>query len=104
MIHLEYDGDEEWINSLEEGWRTQSMDQWVEWLTRPASEDELPKIGWIIEGFTGNKKDDGKPGTIIKSWAHPVGVIKDLQKIYIQTKRGVSVLSLPLAKCTERIF
>ena len=42
VIHLERDGGEEWINSLEEGWRTQSVDQWVDWLTMSSPEDEAP--------------------------------------------------------------
>ena len=36
VINLECDFEEDWLKSLEEGWRTQSVDQWVEWLTRPA--------------------------------------------------------------------
>ena len=39
VIHLECDCEKDWLKSLEEGWRNQSADQWVEWLTRPALED-----------------------------------------------------------------
>ena len=36
VIHLECDCEEDWLKSLEEGWRTQSVSQWVEWLTSPS--------------------------------------------------------------------
>ena len=36
VINLECDFEEECIKSLEEGWTTQSVEQWLEWLTRPA--------------------------------------------------------------------
>ena len=52
----------------------------MEWLTSPAPEYEVPNIDWLIALFPGNKKDDGKSETSIKSWAHPVVVLKDLMK------------------------
>ena len=52
----------------------------MEWLTRQAPEDEVPNIDWIIALFTGIKKDDGNPDLSIKSWAKPVGKLKDLIK------------------------
>ena len=74
VIHLECYGKEEYINSLEEVWRTQSVDQWLEWLTRPAPEDEVPNIDWVVTVFTKTK------GTIViqtpvlshghSQWAH----------------------------------
>ena len=75
------------------------MIQWVEWLTRPDPEDEVPRIYRLIAVFTVNRKDDGNPEPSIKSWVHPVGALKDIVKIYMQYKRGISVLYLPLAKC-----
>ena len=81
VIRLECGFEEEWLNLLEEGWRTQIVEQGVEWLTRPDPEDEVPNIDWIIAVFPGNKKDDGKSYPSIKSWAQPVGALKDLLKI-----------------------
>ena len=52
----------------------------MEWLTRPYPEDEVPNIDWIIAVFPGIKKDYGNPDPSIKSWAHPMGALKDLQK------------------------
>ena len=66
VINLECNCEEDWLNPLEEGWLIQSMDQWVEWLNRPDPEDEVPNIDWLIAVFTGRKKDDGKPDSIIK--------------------------------------
>ena len=77
VIHLECDYEEYWLNPLEEGWITQSVDQWSEWLTRPDPEDEAPKIDWLISLFPGRKNDDGNPDPIIKSWAKPGGALKD---------------------------
>ena len=67
VIHLEYYRKEDWLEPLEEVWQNQSVDPWVEWLNRPAPEDEVPNIDWIIAVFSGNKKDDGKPKPSIKS-------------------------------------
>ena len=80
MIHLEFDCDEDWLNSTEEGWRNQSVDQWVEWITRPAPEDEVPTIDWLIAVFPRSKKDDGNPDPITKSWENPVVELKDSMK------------------------
>ena len=80
VIHLEYGCEEDWLNPLEEGWRNQSVYQWVEWLTRPAPEDEVPNIDWLIAVFPGRKKDDRKPDPSIKSWSKPVGALKDILK------------------------
>ena len=62
---------------MEVVWQTQSVNQWVEWLTRPAQDDEVPNIDCLISVFTGNKKDDGKTKYSIKSWAQPVITLKD---------------------------
>ena len=56
------------------------MDQWVDWLTRSSPEDEPPNNDRIIEVFTVNKKDYGKPDPNIKSWEQPVGALNDLLK------------------------
>ena len=66
VIHLKCDYEEDWLNPLEEGWLIQSMNQWVEWINRPDTEDEVPNIDWLIAIFPGRKKDDGKPDSIIK--------------------------------------
>ena len=60
VIHLEFDCEEDWLKSLEEGWWTQSVSHWVEWRTRPAPEDDVPNIDWIIAVFPGGVKDYGK--------------------------------------------
>ena len=60
VIKLEYDFDEVWINSVGEGWRTQSVYQWVEWLTITSPEDELPNIDWLIALFTKTKRIMGR--------------------------------------------
>ena len=49
-------------------------------LTRPDLEDDTPNIDWLIDVFTGTKKDDGKPDSIIKSLEQPVGSLKYLLK------------------------
>ena len=56
------------------------MDQWLECRTSPYPEDEVPNIDGIIAVFTGNKKYVGNPDPSIKSWAQPVGALKDLLK------------------------
>ena len=35
VIHMECDGEAYWVNSLGEVWSTQSVDQWVYWITNP---------------------------------------------------------------------
>ena len=39
VICLKFNCEEDWKNSLEEGWRFQSVDQWVKWITSPYPED-----------------------------------------------------------------
>ena len=56
------------------------MDQWVEWITRQATKDEVSNIDWIIAVFPVNKKDDVNTNPSIKSWAQPVGALNDLMK------------------------
>ena len=46
VIHFECDYEEDWLKPLEEGWQTQSVDQWVELLTRPDTEDEVHNIDY----------------------------------------------------------
>ena len=84
-IHLECDGEEEWIKSLKEGCRTQSVEQLVEWLASPAPLYKAPNIYFLIAVFPGGGGGggggyDGKPEPSIKSWAQPVGALKDLLK------------------------
>ena len=52
----------------------------MEYLTRPAPEDEVPNIDCLISVFPGTKKDDGKSDPGIKSWEQPVGDLKDPPK------------------------
>ena len=52
------------------------MDQWVEWLTSPDPEYEVPNVDWIIALFPGSKKYDEKPNPSIKSWGKPVFSLK----------------------------
>ena len=56
------------------------MEQWLEWFPRLSPEDEVPNIDWLIAVFSGNKNYDGNPDPSIKSWAHPVGELKELMK------------------------
>ena len=58
----------------------------MEWLTRPDLEDETPNIDRIISVFIGTKKDGGNPYPSIKSWAQPVGVLKDLLNNILKIK------------------
>ena len=44
LIRLECDCGEYWLKSLEEIWKIQSVNQWVDWLTRIDPEDEVPNI------------------------------------------------------------
>ena len=37
VIHMECDGEASWVKPLGEIWTTQSVDQWVDWLTSPSS-------------------------------------------------------------------
>ena len=80
VIHMECDGDSSWVKSLGEVWPTQSVDQWVEWLTNTSSGEEVPKIDWLIAVFPGTKKDVGIPYPYIKSWEHPLKALRDLLK------------------------
>ena len=50
------------------------------------------------------KKDDGNTDPSIKSWSQPVGSLKDIPTNNLQPKNGISVMSIPLDKGTERIF
>ena len=53
---MECDGEASWEKSLGELWPTQSVDQWVDWLTNPSSGEELHNIDWIIALFPSTKK------------------------------------------------
>ena len=53
------------------------MDQWVEWITRPAPEYQAPNIDWIIAVFTITKNDYGNPEQDIKPWSKPMGALKN---------------------------
>ena len=53
------------------------MGQWVEWVTRPAPEDGIPKMDWLTSVLSEILNDDRKPDTGIKSWSQPVGYLKE---------------------------
>ena len=36
VINMECDGEASWVKSLGESWPTQSVDQWVDWITNPS--------------------------------------------------------------------
>ena len=44
VIHMECDEKASWVRSLGELWPTQSMYQWLDWLTNPPSRKEVPNI------------------------------------------------------------
>ena len=78
VIHMECDGEAYWVKSLGEVWPTQGVDQWVDWLTNPSSEEELPNIDWLIAVLPSTKKNNGIPEPDIKSWVHTVKAMMDL--------------------------
>ena len=75
---MECDGEASWVNSLGEVWPTQSVDQWVDWLTNPSSGKEVPKIDCLITVLPGTKKNDGRPEPGIKSWEEPLKALRDI--------------------------
>ena len=56
VIHMEWDVEETWVKLLGEVRPTQSVDQWVDWLTNPNSGYEVPSINWLIEVLPGTNK------------------------------------------------
>ena len=42
VIHMECDGDSSWLKFLVEVRPTQSVDQWMDWLTKSSSREEVP--------------------------------------------------------------
>ena len=51
VICMDCDGDKPWVMILGELPPTQSLDQWVYWITGPDPEDLFPNIGCIIAVF-----------------------------------------------------
>ena len=49
LVHMEFNYNIPWIRSLKELWTTQSVDQWVDWITSPSQGEQDPNINWIIE-------------------------------------------------------
>ena len=49
-------------------------------ITKPDPEYEVPNVDWLIAEFLGRKNYDGKPDPSIKSWANPVGALKDIME------------------------
>ena len=80
VIHMECYGESSWVNSLGEVWPTQSVDQWVDYLTNLPSGEEVPNIDWIIAVFPGTNKNNGSSDPGIRSWAEPVKAMKYLLK------------------------
>ena len=52
---MDFDGEASWVRTLGEVWPTQSVDQWVDWLTDLSSGKELPNIDCLISVFPGTK-------------------------------------------------
>ena len=50
----------------------------MDWITRPYTEEETPKLYWLVAILLGVKKDDGNPCPDIKPWRKPVNSLKDL--------------------------
>ena len=75
------------MRALGEVGKTQSVYQWVQWLTRPAPEDEVPNIYWIISLFPVTKKDNGNPNPGNNLWVKPVVALKDLLNNKCDLKR-----------------
>ena len=44
VIYMEWDGEATWVKLLGEVRPTQSVDQWVDWITNPSSVEEVPNI------------------------------------------------------------
>ena len=44
VTHTECDDEESWVRLLEEVWLTQKVDQCVDWITNPSSEEEVKNI------------------------------------------------------------
>ena len=80
LIYMECDGESSWLKFLGEVWPTQSVYQWLDCLTNPSSEEEVPNINWLISVFSGTKKNYGIPDPDIKSWVQPVKTLMDLLK------------------------
>ena len=80
VIHMECYGEVSLVKSLVEVWPTQSVDQWVDWLTNPSSVEEVPNIDWLISVFPVANKNCGLTDPDIKSWAQTVKALRDLLK------------------------
>ena len=60
-IHLERDCEEAWKK-----WKqTQSVDQWLECITRPDKEYDFPNIDWLIAIFIGTKRMMGSRNPVL---------------------------------------
>ena len=64
---MECGAEASWVNLIGELWPTQSVDQWVDWITNPSSGDEVLNIVWIISVFPVTKKNDVSPDPGINS-------------------------------------
>ena len=80
VINMECDGEAYWVKSLGELWTTQSVDQWVVWITNPSSVEEVPNTDWLISVLPFTKKNDRSPDPGIKSWEQPLNTLRDLLK------------------------
>ena len=89
VISMEFDGEESWLKSLGEVCPTYSVDQWVDWLTNPSSEEEVPNIDYLIAVFHGNKKNYMRPDPEIKSWWQPVKDLRNLLKKSFNLRRSL---------------
>ena len=57
VIHMECDGIASCVRSLGEIWPTQSLDQWLDRITKPPSVEEVPNINLIIVLLPSTKKN-----------------------------------------------
>ena len=61
LVHMEFNYNIPWIRSLKELWTTQSVDQWVDWITIPSPVQQVPNIYCIISLFPITNKNNGIP-------------------------------------------
>ena len=57
VICMDCDGDKPWVMILGELPPTQSLDQWVYWITNQSSGEEVPNIDWLISVFPDTNKN-----------------------------------------------
>ena len=76
VINMECDGKASWVRSLVEVCQTQSVDQWVDWITKPPSGEEVTNIDCLITVLYSTNENYGIPDPSINSWGQPVESLK----------------------------